>query len=223
MFRNYLISAFRNLKKTKSFSLINVLGLAIGMTACLLILHYVNFEKSYDKFHSHSDRIFRLRYERVSENGDAVRFASCCPPAAARIRGNYPEVEQIARLLRTKAAISYNDKIFYEERIYYAEPELFDILKFNFLEGDPTESLKSPGNAFISISTAEKYFSNENPIGKTFSFDRKTDYHVVGIFEDIPANSHLKFDFVLPWENLAASDRNIRKSGDIQVPLLIFG
>ena len=84
MFRNYLKTTYRNLIKTKVYSAINILGLAIGMTACLLILHYVNYEKSYDKFHENSDRIYRLRYERTDDAGQSVKFASCCPPAAAR-------------------------------------------------------------------------------------------------------------------------------------------
>ena len=136
MLKNYLIIALRNLKKTKPYSLINILGLAIGMTACLLILHYVNFENSYDKFHKNSDRIYRLRYERTDESGQAVRFASCCPPAAARIRGNYPEVERIGRLFMYQASVSYMDKKYPEERIFFAEPDIFNILSLNFIEGD---------------------------------------------------------------------------------------
>ena len=83
MFKNYFIITFRTIQKTKLFSTINILGLAIGMAACFLILHYVNFEHSYDRFHENSDGIYRLRYERISEDGSAVRFASCTPIRAA--------------------------------------------------------------------------------------------------------------------------------------------
>lgn len=202
MFKNYIKTAFRNFNKTKMFSLINICGLAIGMAAFLLILHYVHFEKSYDKFHADSDRIYRLRYERTDSKGDAVRFASCCPPAAARIRGNYPEVEKIGRMLHYSAIVSFEDIKFLEERMYFAEPEVFDVLKYKFIEGDPQTGLKDPNKAFISQSTAKKYFGENVPIGKRFSVDKKTDYQVVGIFEDIPQNSHLKFDILLPWKNL---------------------
>ena len=204
MLRNYLISAYRNLVKTKVFTLINIMGLAIGTAACLLILHYVNFERSYDRFHENSDRIYRLRYERTDQSGQAVRFASCCPPAAARIRGNYPEVEKIARILRYQASVSYRDLNFLEERIYFAESDFLDILKFEFIEGDPLNGIRESNTAFMSQTTAEKYFGDDDPIGKTISIDKKTDYKITGVFEDIPRNSHLKFDILLPWENLAS-------------------
>jgi len=202
MFKNYLKIAFRNLQKTKMFSLINICGLAIGMAAFLLILHYVHFEKSYDKFHESSERIYRLRYERTDSKGDAVRFASCCPPAAARIRGKYPEVEKIGRMLHYSAIVSFDNIKFREERMYFAEPEVFEVLKFKFSQGDPLTGLKEPYKTFMSHATAQKYFGDLNPIGKTISVDKKNDYQVVGIFEDIPQNSHLKFDILLPWKNL---------------------
>jgi putative ABC transport system permease protein len=143
MFNNYLKIAFRNLKKTKLFSLINILGLAVGMTACLLILHYVSFEKSYDKFHENSERIYRLRYERTSEEGKTVKFASCCPPAAPLIRERYPEVEKKPRIFRYRASVSLGDIKFSEERMYFAEPSFLDILKFKFIEGDPLNKKKN--------------------------------------------------------------------------------
>jgi len=205
MLRNYLVVAFRSLRRTTSASVINILGLAVGMAACLLILHYVTFETSYDNFHKNSDRIYRLRYERTDGSGLSVKFASCCPPAAARIRDKYPEVEKIGRLLNTRGSISRGETVFLEERIFYAEPDVFDVLKFEFTEGDPLTALSQPGNAFLSQTMARKYFGNENPVGQTISYDKRTDYKVAGVFKDIPANSHLKFDILLPWENMAAS------------------
>ncbi|MCX6640248.1 MAG: ABC transporter permease [bacterium] len=202
MFKNYLVTSLRNLRKTKLFSLINGLGLAIGMAACLLILHYVTFEKSYDRFHPDSDRIYRLRYERTDSQGQAARFASCCPPAAPRIRASFPEVEKIGRLFSYRAVISHNDVKFLEERIYFAEPDVFEILKFKFIKGNPVTELKEPNRAFISQTMARKYFGSEDPIGKIISANRKVDYQVAGIFEDIPANSHLKADFWLSYRNV---------------------
>jgi len=202
MIKNYFKIAVRNFIKYKTYSLINILGLAIGTAACLLILHYVSFEKNYDKFHSDSERIYRLRYERISENGEAVRFASSCPPAALRIRDNLDEVEKIARIFRYKASVSQKDTKFFEEKIFFAEKDFLDILKFNFLEGDPLNGISEPGNAFVSRSTALKYYGTENVLGKTFSIDKQHEFQIVGVFEDIPQNSHLKFDFLLPWESL---------------------
>jgi len=205
MLKNYLKTAFRNFSKNKLFSLINILGLAGGMAACLLILNYVQVEQSYDKFHPNSERIYRLRYERTDSKGDAVRFASCCPPAAARIRGQYPEVDKIGRMLKSSGIVSYEDETkFLEERIFFTEPQIFEIFSFNFIEGNPLQDLAESNNAFISQSMAQKYFGEENPIGKTISVNKQTYYRVAGLFEDVPQNSHLKFDILLPWKNLEA-------------------
>ena len=204
MFQNYLKTAFRNLKKTKLFSLINIFGLAVGMAAFLFIWHYTNFENSYDKSTENYDRIYRLRYERTDGKGDAVRFASCCPPAAARIRGKYPEVEQIGRMLHYTAIVSVDNKKFLEERMFFAEPEILDILKFNFVNGGSSSGIKEPGNALMSVSTAQKYFGDLDPIGKMIEVDKKYVYRIVGLFENFPHNSHVKFDIILPWKNLEA-------------------
>jgi len=192
MLSNYLKIAFRNLKKTKLFSLINILGLSIGISSCLLIWHYVNFEKSYDQFHPDSDRIYRLRYERYAEDGSAVKFASCCPPAGKLIRERFPEVEKLGRMFKYSATVSFEDIRFLEERIFFSEPDIFEIFQLNFIEGNPMSSLGQPNNAFISQSTANKYFGNDNPVGKTISLDKNTDYQIIGIFEDTRDNSHIK-------------------------------
>lgn len=202
MLINYLKTAIRNLIKTKLFSFINILGLAIGMTACLLILHFVHFEKSYDTFQKDGDRIFRLRYERASDDGSMVRFASCCPPAATFLRDRYPEIEICARMFRYRAAVSFKDQKYIEDRMYFAEQELLHILKFKFITGDPLNGIKNTGNAFISRSTARKYFGDQDPMWKTFSVDKKAEYQVAGVFEDIPSNSHLKFDILLSYKNI---------------------
>jgi putative ABC transport system permease protein len=204
MILNYLKTAIRNTKRNVLFSSIAILGLAVGMAAFLLILHYVNFEKSYDRFHKDSERIYRLRYERTSEEGQKVQFASCCPPAADVIRGVYPEVEEIARIFRYRAVVSpkNQDIQFTEERMYFMESEFFNILDFALIDGDPIQGIRKANNAFMSRSTAKKYFGDNAPVGQTFTVDGKVDYVLTGIFEDIPPNSHLKFDIVLSYQNL---------------------
>lgn len=204
MISNYFKSALRNIKRNDLFSVIDILGLAVGVAACLLILHWVNFEKSYDRFHKDSDRVYRLRYERTSEEGQKVQFASCCPPAADVIRGAYPEVEEIARIYPHPAVvIPENRKVqFMEERMYFVESEFFNLFDFSFIKGDPINGIRSANNAFISSSTAFRYFGNEEAMGKTFTVDGKVDYTVSGIFKDVPPNSHLKFDILLSYQNL---------------------
>jgi len=202
MLSNYLKIAFRNLVKTRQFSVINILGLAIGMSICLIILSYVSFEKSYDRFHGNANRIYRLRYERYSEDGESVRFASCCPPVGLRIRPSLPEVEKVARIFRRPASVSHGENRFIEERLYFAEQEFFEIFDFKFIEGDRLRGISTPNTALISQSTARKYFGDQNPIGKSIRVDKTSEFQVNGVFEDIPGNSHLKFDIVLPWSNL---------------------
>ena len=206
MLQNYLKITLRNIRRYLSYSLINILGLAIGTAACLFILHYVFFEQSYDTFHQNSNQIYRLRYERISEDGSAVRFASCTPPAGQLIRERFPEVRKLARVFRYRGVVvSYQNQKFTEERIFHAEPEFIDIFNFWFIEGDAKKALGGVDQALISRSTARKYFGDQDAIGKILSIDQQTDYQVTGIFEDVPANSHIKFDILLSFENFAKS------------------
>jgi len=177
-------------------------GLATGMAASLLILHYVHFERSFDRFHTDTDRIYRIRYERTSEDGSAVRFASCCPPAGKLIRERYPEAEELARIMRYQAVVLKDNIRFTEKDMYFMEPDFFRIFNFKFIEGNPLQDLSTPDHAFLSQTTARKYFGDKNPVGEIISIDKKTDYRIAGIFADIPANSHLKFDIVLSFPNV---------------------
>jgi putative ABC transport system permease protein len=194
--------AIRNIAANRLYSSINILGLAVGITAFLLIFLYVRYEKSYDTFYRNSDRIYRLRYERSSAEGESVKFASCCPPAALRIRELYPEVEMIARIFRYRATVIFGEKKFFEERMYFAEPQIFEVFDFKLITGDRLNGLKNANCAFISQTYARKYFGSNDPMGQTITVDKEMSFVVTGIFSDIPANSHLKFDILLSWPDL---------------------
>lgn len=202
MLYNYIKSALRNIRKNLFFSVINILGLTTGMTICLLIFQYVNYEKGYDKFYKNGDRIYRLRYERSDMGGESARFASCCPPAGLRIRDKFAEVENTGRMFKYMASVSYNENKFFEERMFFAEYQLLEILKLDFTSGLGSVALKQPGNAVISETTAKKYFGNMNPLGQTISVDKKTNFKIAGVFKDNPHNSHVKFDILLSYKNL---------------------
>lgn len=208
MFKNYLKVAYRNILRQRGISFISILGLAIGMTACLFITYFVRYEKSFDEFHLNKDRIYRLRYERTDQEGEAVRFASCCPPAGLQIRKNYDEVEKVARIFRYRATVSHFENRFIEDRMYFAEPDFFHIFKYKFIAGEPESGISEPNTAFISQTTARKYFGDLDPMGQIITIDKKVDYLVKGVFEDIPSNSHLKFDIMLSYQNL------LKKFGD---------
>ncbi len=198
----YFKIAIRSILKNKLFSFINIIGLAAGITSFLLILIYVRYEKSFDTFYENSSRIYRLRYERSSAEGESVRFASCCPPAAIRIRELYPEVENIARIFRYRATVLFGDIKFYEERMFFAEPQLFNVFDFDFIAGEPSEGISDANCAFISESYSRKYFGDTDPLGQTITVDKEMSFVITGIFRDLPANSHLKMDILLSWPNL---------------------
>jgi putative ABC transport system permease protein len=192
----------RNILKNKLFSLINIFGLSVGITAFILILLYVRYEKSYDRFYENSNRIFRLRYERSSAEGETVKFASCCPPAAIRIRELYPEVEKIARIFRYRATVIFGDRKYYEERMYFAEYQIFEVFDFKLIAGDPLKGIAGANCAFISETYAKKYFGSSDPLGQTITVDKEMSFVITGVFRDIPQNSHLKIDIMLSWPNL---------------------
>lgn len=198
----YLKIGFRNLLKNRFFSVINIFGLAAGITSFLLIFCYINFERSYDRYHQLSDRTYRLRYERSGEDGESVRFASCCPPAAIRIRELFPDAEKIARVFRYRATVIFGDRKFYEERMFFAEPQIFKIFDIEMLTGDPSTGISAANTAFISESFARKYFGSSDPMGKTINVDREMSFVITGIFRDFPGNSHIKIDIMLSWPNL---------------------
>ncbi len=202
MVLNFIRVAFRNLLKTKLITFINLLGLTTGMATGLLLLFYVHFERSYDLFYTNNERIYRLRYERTSADGASVRFASCCPPAALKIRERYPEVEKTARIYRYPVLVSHEQKRFIEERVFFAEPEIFEIFSWPFITGDPLNGIREPNTAFISASTASRYFGSEDPVGKVIRLDQRSEYKVTGVFEDMPGNSHIKCDILLSYPNL---------------------
>lgn len=160
MLTRYFIVAFRVIAKRRLFSLVNTLGLAMGITICLVVVGYIRFEKSFDRFHPNYERIYRIRYERYSDDGESVRFASCAPPVGLRIREMFPDVEHVARIGKFPATVSFAEQRFMEERLFYAEQEFFKIFDFKFIEGDSQSRIALPNTAFVSKSTAKKYFGD---------------------------------------------------------------
>lgn len=202
MIRYYLKAGLRSIFMNRFYSVLNIAGLAVGIAAFFLIIFYVKFERSYDHNTIGDGKVYRLRYERSSAEGESVRFASCCPPAAIRIRELYPEAETVARIFRYRATVIFGDKKFYEERMFFAEPDLFRIFSIPLIAGDAATGIVQAGTAFISESYARKYFGDDDPLGKTINVDREMSFVVTGIFRDFPANSHLKADILLSWPDL---------------------
>ena len=200
MFKNYLKIALRNIKKHKGFSFINISGLAVGIACFFLIMLYVQFEMSYDKFHKNSDRIYRAV-------PGLYNYVFTPPPLAPILKEEYPEIESIARISRF--GISRRDRILFlhkgkqilENDVFLADPEIFDVLTLNLIKGDPQTALSDPNSIIITEAMAEKYFGNEDPMGKTLIFENSHAFQVTGIMKNYPENSHLSINFIIPFEN----------------------
>jgi putative ABC transport system permease protein len=209
MLINYIKTAIRNLFKHKGYSLINSMGLAIGMAACLLIALYVNQELSYDNFNKDADRIYRICF---SGHWGGRDFNVCVAPApmSVVVLDTYPEIEEAVRF-RSQGSfiVQYGDASFKEDRVIFTDASFFDIFSIPVLKGDPQTALKEPQTLVLSRKTAEKYFRDEDPIGKTLRLDNRTDFIVTGVFEEIPDNSHFHYDILLSMESHADSKNQI--------------
>lgn len=202
MILNYLLIAKRVLLKKKLFTILNISGLAIGIAAGALIFHYISFETSFDKFHENSENVYRLTYGRSGQDGSNVEFASACPVIGPLLKENFPDIIDIARLSVREANITYEENKFTEKKIYYAEQDIFKILSFNIIGGNIEGALNQPNNIVISKSIAQKYFGDSNPIGKRLKLNMKDDLQVVAVFDDLPANSHLRPEILVSFINL---------------------
>ena len=194
MIRNYLTIAWRNLKRHKVFSLINIFGLAIGMAACLLILQYVSFERSYDQFHEKGDRIYRVSL--LGETGEGMEQDACGYNAAGpAMQADFPEVVDYAHVrLRESSVLSYGNVRFREGKVGVASEHFLTLFSFPLVRGNAATALQRPNTVVLAQSTARKYFGEADPMGKAIRLE--DGYHhelltVTGVLQDMPANSHL--------------------------------
>lgn len=213
MWKNYLLVAYRNLLKHKVFSAINLLGLALGMAACLVIVQYVRFEMSYDRFHEKSDRIYRVQHDRYIDGELQYQKAQSFIPTGEAMMNAYSEVENYATMFRisnesdivmTHLADDGEMLRFSEKEVYHVKGDFFEVFSFPIIEGNTEIKQLQPKTAMISQSTAKKYFGNESAIGKVISHNYAENYKVVGVFEDIPENAHMKFDFLFAWQEVTS-------------------
>lgn len=202
MIRNYLTSILRYVSRNKAFTVINILGLAIGMMACMLITQYVMHEFSYDDFHAKKDQIFRVQLDRFDKGELSTRWASGAAGIGQDLKTNFPEVKQFVRMTERNSVFSHGDVFFKEDNAYFASEDFFRVFSFKLTEGIDSLVLKEPFKIVLSQSLAKKYFGSENPVGKFVKNNGETDYEVTGVFEDIPANSHMQVDAVMSFVSL---------------------
>lgn len=195
MFHNYLITAIRSLFRQKGFSLINILGLAIGLACALLILLWVQDELSFDKHHEKADRIFRVgtQFGPTSDQ----RGAFTAPPMAQAILNEFPEVLHAVRLdlWDKNVVVRRGNEYFTQKDLVGADGSLFDVFTIPFIQGNPDTALTQPGTIVLTEDTARKYFPDQNPLGLTLSI-RNKDYQVTGVVENCPLSSHFHFEML---------------------------
>lgn len=198
MLSNYFKLAVRNLLKNRLYSFINIAGLSVGLAAGILVLLWVTDELGYDKFHANLPNIHRI-LQNQSQGGVIHTFSATPGPLAAALRTEYPEIQYAARASWTNEQLIVKDDKNTYERGIYAEPDFFKIFTFPAIAGDPIAALQEPGSVIITERTAKKFFGDENPLGKTLRHNNLHDLKVAAVLRNLPANSSLKFDVVLPF------------------------
>ena len=195
MLKNLIKLAFRTLVKDKAYSLINVLGLTIGITCSLFLLMYILDELSYDRYHKNAPNIYRI-VSNIKEPDDAFTWAVAQKRLAPELRDNYPEVINAVRFNGMGRNLFKNgDLQFYETEFHMADSTVFDMFSYNFLAGDPSTALDMPFSMVISEHTAKKYFGNGlDALGQTLTNQQGEDFKITGVIEDVPLNSHFRFE-----------------------------
>lgn len=206
MIKNFFLTAFRNLIKNRSYSLINILGLTIGLAAVIYIFLFVSFELSYDKMHENHDRIYRVGVRGMLMNSE-INQAITAAPMTEAMRNDYPEMVSACRITASGDwLMTYDDKKFNERNFIFADSTFFDVFSFKLLKGDPKTALTEPRSIVFTESTAKKYFGNEDPLGKALKVENDTVlYQVTGVMQDIPENSHFTFDLLGSMSTLRSS------------------
>jgi putative ABC transport system permease protein len=209
MLRNYVKTAIRNLWKNRTFSLINIGGLAVGMAVSFLILLYILNEVTYDRFNENYTNIYRMA-TKIDAQGRHLEVPSVPAPLGPALVEQFPEVIQAARLrVRGKGIISYKDKLFEESGIYHADPDLFRIFTIPVVRGNPDTWLEAPFTMVVTEEIAHKYFGDEDPMGKTIKIDDRNTYTITGIVQKMPENSHFKFSMIGSLSSLEKLQRDL--------------
>ncbi|MEE4196956.1 MAG: ABC transporter permease [Bacteroidales bacterium] len=206
MLKNYFKIAIRNLISQKFFSIINILGLATGIAATILLLLFVQHELSYDKFHKNYDNTYRVISSIKQGDAEPMVVPVALANAAEVIATEVPEVVSACKLDKRGANVTVNNKVFTSQQFFYVDSTFFSIFSFPVISGDPKEALYNPKNIVITRSAAKRYFGDQNPINQQMKLNG-TDFTVKCLIENIPANSHFSFDFITSFTSIGQLDR----------------
>lgn len=203
MYRNYILAVWRNFQRNRLFTLLNMSGLAIGMAACLLIAQFVIHEQGYDDFWFNAERVYRVQLDRYNKGEITTRWAAGAIGIGPDLKANFPEVKHYVRMYQSTALLSADRENFIkEDGVYYASKDFFKVFGYPLAVGVDSTALKEPFTIVLSRSLTRKYFGDEDPMGKTI-MNKKRPYVVTGIFEDLPANTHMKLDAIQSFASFA--------------------
>ncbi|MEO6491178.1 MAG: ABC transporter permease [Ferruginibacter sp.] len=204
MIKNYLKTAWRNLMKHTFISFINLFGLTVGITCCLLIIAYITNELSYDKFNANADRIYRVTRSFNTPDGvDVLHLSAVAPPAGPLLKNEFPDIEKMTRMIPNgNTAMKYSEKLFNENTAYFGDENFFDFFPVPVIKGNAKNALSEPFSLMLTPSMARKYFGDEDPMNKIIRIDRLFTYKVTGIFKDFPSNAHLHPQILLSFNSL---------------------
>lgn len=207
MFQNYLKMAWRSLIKNRLVSFINLFGLTVGLTCCILITVYVLHETNYDSFHKNASRIYRVGRSFNNKDGTvSLRLGTVAPPFGPLLQNYFPDIQKMTRLLPNgKVPMRYGEKIFNEDNVYFADENLFDVFTIPVLKGDPKTALLNPYTVMLSDKMAEKYFGKDDPIHKQIRMNNQLTLTVTGVFKSLPDNSHIHPSIMVAFNTLRDS------------------
>jgi putative ABC transport system permease protein len=207
MFKNYIKIALRNISRTKIFTFINIIGLAIGMAGTLMMLMYVANELSYENFHKNRNQIFRVSVDYGDKNSK-MQFAGAMPALGPTLKEEFPEVENSVRFERDEhTLLEYNGNKFHEQNLFFVDPSVFDVFSFTILRGNQEAVLDAPFSMVITEEKAQKLFGGDDPVGKKVVYNSRHPVKITGIMKNIPANTHLKCDFLMSFSTLESLGR----------------
>ena len=201
MIKNLIKTALRHIGKHPGYSLLNVLGLTLGISSALFLIIYVADELSYDRYHENADRIYRVS-SKITETDDQFTWNVAQIPMGPQVVQDYPEVESFVRFINMPRALyKFEDKEYIEEDFYYADSTLFDMFTYKVIRGEVKSATKDPKKIVLTETVAGRYFGSSDPIGKTLTAGENT-FEVTGVIEDVPTNSHFRFDAIAARNNL---------------------
>jgi len=205
MFKNYMLITIRNFVRNKSYSFINIVGLAIGITCAMLIMVWVQDELSFNTYYENAENIHRVNKKYMM--GDEIGFNPSTPyPLAGTLKERFSEVNNATKYTRNRFLVKYEDKTFTERQVALTDSSFFEVFSFQFIRGNAKKALSNPNSVILTEETSNKYFGSTNSLGKVLTIDNRDELIVTGIIQNIPENSDIKFDMVMPISMVAKKD-----------------